>query len=94
MLDNVRHYSSVHSLGLNANTEFILATIHRNFNTDIPERLTNILSALNDISELFHTEILFPLHPRTRKAIDSMNLTYNTNHIRFIEPRSPERDQF
>lgn len=88
MLDNVRYYSSVHSLGLNANTEFILATIHRNFNTDIPERLTNILSAINDISELFHTEILFPLHPRTRKAIDSMNLTYNTNHIRFIEPLS------
>ena len=76
MLDNVRHYSSVHSLGLNANTEYI------------PERLTNILSALNDISELFHTEILFPLHPRTKKAIDSMNLTYKSNHIRFIEPLS------
>lgn len=49
---------------------FILATIHRDHNTDNPERLTAIFHALHTIAEEHHIDILLPLHPRTQKLMD------------------------
>jgi len=46
---------------------FVLATLHRQENTDDPERLSEILNALNELSENY--QIVLPLHPRTRKII-------------------------
>lgn len=45
--------------------KYILATIHRDNNTDIPERLTGIFSALDLISRTKKLRIALPLHPRT-----------------------------
>jgi UDP-N-acetylglucosamine 2-epimerase len=44
---------------------YLLVTVHRSENTDDPARLSNIVEALNAINE----PIVFPVHPRTRKAI-------------------------
>ncbi|PNQ05543.1 UDP-N-acetylglucosamine 2-epimerase [Mesotoga sp. SC_NapDC2] len=49
---------------------YILATLHRDFNTDDRKRLKNILEAINEVSKKI--KVVLPLHPRTRKAI-SMN---------------------
>lgn len=75
-----------------ANSQYILCTIHRNNNTDEPERLKSIIKALNKISE--EKDIIIPLHPRTKKLLD-INLdseTYNTlvnnRCIHIIEPVS------
>lgn len=72
--------------------DFILCTIHRNTNTDDKERLTNIFSALEDMSK--DNKIILPLHPRTRKMMPLMlgedfvkRLEKNTN-IKIIEPVS------
>ncbi len=46
---------------------FVLVTLHRQENTDDPARLTDILEALNELSE--HFRIVFPLHPRTKNII-------------------------
>ncbi len=48
---------------------FILATIHRNNNTDEPERLNAIFSSILRISEDFEIEVVLPLHPRTSKLL-------------------------
>ncbi len=48
---------------------FILATIHRDNNTDRPERLNAIFDAINRIAGQGKTDIVLPLHPRTRKAL-------------------------
>ena len=91
MYDNVLHYAPIALRQSDFKREksgFILATLHRDFNTDNPERLNNILSALNDISEQFDSEILFPLHPRTRKIIDSMGFRFTSTHICATEPLS------
>ncbi|HXU28219.1 MAG TPA: UDP-N-acetylglucosamine 2-epimerase (non-hydrolyzing) [Bacteroidia bacterium] len=48
---------------------FILATIHRDNNTDIPERLNALFSALFEIHEKNKTAIILPLHPRTKKCV-------------------------
>ena len=49
---------------------FILATIHRNNNTDEPERLNAIFSSILRISEDFEIEVVLPLHPRTSKLLE------------------------
>ena len=60
---------------------YSLATIHRSMNTDDPERLRRILTAFNKIPE---TKI-FPIHPRTRKALDNIHI-HLEEHIHVIEP--------
>ena len=46
---------------------FILATIHRDSNTDHPERLSAIFKALIQLSN--ECPIVLPLHPRTNKLL-------------------------
>lgn len=61
--------------------EYLLATVHRSENTDDTARLKAILDALNGLKE----KIVFPIHPRTRKAIEKVGCKLNGN-IEFIEP--------
>lgn len=47
---------------------FVLATIHRQENTDALEKLTAIFSALDQIHE--QIPVVLPLHPRTKKILE------------------------
>ncbi len=60
---------------------YSLVTIHRAANTDDPERLRAIVSALNGLNET----VIFPVHPRTRKAIETAGVEFAPN-VRAIEP--------
>jgi UDP-GlcNAc3NAcA epimerase len=51
---------------------FVLATVHRQENTDDPERLKGIFEALNEINK--QKRVILPLHPRTRKIIEKNGL--------------------
>jgi UDP-GlcNAc3NAcA epimerase len=81
MYDNSLYFSSVaesktdilEKNGLEKN-KFILATIHRNNNTDEPERLNALFKSLNDISLKHDLQVILPLHPRTAKLLE-VNLT-------------------
>ena len=53
--------------------EYVLTTIHRASNTDDPENLRNILEAMRQIAE-GGLKVLFPVHPRTKKALEKSNL--------------------
>jgi UDP-GlcNAc3NAcA epimerase len=57
----------VETLGLRAG-EYALCTVHRAENTDDPDRLSRILDYLERQSA--DHEIVFPVHPRTRKLLD------------------------
>jgi UDP-GlcNAc3NAcA epimerase len=48
---------------------FILSTIHRDNNTDQPERLNGIFEAMYQISTEKDIDIVLPLHPRTAKLL-------------------------
>lgn len=61
--------------------EYILTTIHRAENTNDISRLKNIIDALNESKK----EIILPLHPRTKKYMESYGLKFN-NNIKVIEP--------
>lgn len=51
--------------------KFILATIHRNNNTDEPKRLNALFTALNDICKESKLDVVLPLHPRTSKLLET-----------------------
>lgn len=64
--------------------EYLLATIHRPYNTDNPTELRNILNAFAEIQET----IVFPVHPRTRKKLDELGFMNSTaaSNLKLIEP--------
>jgi UDP-N-acetylglucosamine 2-epimerase len=51
---------------------YLLTTIHRPYNTDIPENLRNIFQAFAEIGEV----IVFPAHPRTTKKVDAFESAF------------------
>ena len=61
---------------------FYLATVHRTENIDNPKRLRSIMTALDEISNT--TPVVLPIHPRTMKAIKSLNI--EISNIQIIEP--------
>jgi len=71
----------VERLGLGSR-RYAVATVHRAENTDSPERLAGILAALNQLRDT----VVFPVHPRTRKAIDALDWTPGA-HVRMVDPQ-------
>ena len=101
MFDNLVYFSEIagqktnimQTLNLEEN-KFVLCTIHRDNNTDSPERLQQIISAMCFIAENLGLKIVIPLHPRTSKIIETKlpkdlykRLSDNTN-IHLIPPVS------
>jgi UDP-GlcNAc3NAcA epimerase len=72
--------------------EYILTTIHRNANTDNPENLNSIFSALVKIQADTKLKIVLPLHPRTKKMMqdllenDLLDLLNTNENFKIIEP--------
>ena len=79
MYDAALFYSNISdkfsSVAKTINTEkkpYILATIHRQENTDNISRFASIMEALNLLSE--QVNIVFPVHPRTRKKLEEAGI--------------------
>lgn len=62
--------------------KYILTTLHRAENTDDKERLSNIVEALNEIHQTI-CPIVLPLHPRTKKKLESFKLELK---VKIINP--------
>jgi UDP-GlcNAc3NAcA epimerase len=60
---------------------YVLATAHRNYNTDSAGRLAAVLGCLGAAE----CRVIFPMHPRTRKSIENWNLEVPAN----VEVRDP-----
>jgi UDP-GlcNAc3NAcA epimerase len=83
----IAHQRSTILTNLNLEPQnYLLATLHRPYNTDIPENLINILAAFQEIGET----IIFPAHPRTRKKIAELGQVFNIERlnstVKLIEP--------
>jgi len=63
---------------------YILVTVHRAENTDDPKRLKAILKGLAQVD--FEVPVVFPVHPRTRKAIERYGFVSITKSLTLIEP--------
>jgi UDP-N-acetylglucosamine 2-epimerase len=60
---------------------YSLATVHRSVNTDDLARLAGVVQALNEVGE----KVVFPVHPRTRRAMDAAKLSFAAS-VLAIEP--------
>jgi len=62
-------------------SEFILATVHRQENTDNPENLKKIIEGLNAINRLI--PVVVPIHPRTKEMLNQLQIV---PEFKLIEP--------
>jgi UDP-GlcNAc3NAcA epimerase len=76
MYDNSLFFSEMASSKTNiikrlklTENNFVLATIHRNNNTDQPIRLNALFKSINELSIEFGIDVVLPLHPRTSKLL-------------------------
>ena len=63
---------------------YVLATIHRQENTDDAARLTAIIDGLAGVSE--QMPVVLPLHPRTRARLVALGLEQRIGRIQLIDP--------
>jgi len=63
---------------------FVLATVHRAENIDSGERFAAILRGLEQVAE--RLPVLFPVHPRTRKALELGSFRPASGRLLLIEP--------
>jgi len=65
---------------------YILVTVHRQENTDDPERLQNIVKAIIDLSKKY--AIVFPMHPRTVNRLEKYGLwsKLSSKNIHILKP--------
>ena len=74
MYDSSRHFARLPQSGAmcwsdgTSAEEFVLATVHRDHNTDAPERLNAIFRSLFALHERSGSTVVLPLHPRTAKC--------------------------
>lgn len=98
MFDNSLYFSTVAkndelygSLGVTPG-KYILATVHRDSNTDNPEHLEEIFRSFLDVSEKYNLDVVLPLHPRTRNKMQenlSAELMFRIEqsvHMKLIPP--------
>jgi UDP-GlcNAc3NAcA epimerase len=93
MMDISLHYAAAalersrileeHSI---ASGHFLLATVHRDFNTDDPSRLKAIFGALETCASTHGFPVVLPVHPRTRASLDRNGLCPDTSLVRLIPP--------
>lgn len=87
MLDSLRFFggqaeiSSEVAEKISAEKPLILLTVHRNYNADEPQKLIELLNALEAHTNDF--QIVFPVHPRTAKQLKTEN-----SAIAFLPPVS------
>lgn len=69
------------------NMENILTlTMHRAENVDVKQRVTNIIDALKELSDM---NIIFPIHPRTKNMLEKFGLfneLNNLSHVHIVKP--------
>lgn len=66
-----RNSTIVNQLGISKDN-FVLVTIHRDSNTDNAANLTIIFKSILEIAEERQIDFVIPLHPRTRKMMESL----------------------
>lgn len=74
--------------------DYVLCTIHRNNNSDDPERLSAIFDAIYAITEQWQVHLVLPIHPRIAKMLNTnlnaslLNKVTSSRLIHLIDPVS------
>lgn len=82
MYESALYYKSKSKRRPSLPDDFILATIHRQENTNDREKFSRIIKSFNDLVKLGE-QIIMPVHPRTKILIDKLGLEVD---FTIIEP--------
>ena len=63
---------------------YILVTVHRAENTEDPQRLRDIVMALEELSQYY--DVVFPMHPHAEKRLMELGLIRHLQHVRIVKP--------
>jgi UDP-N-acetylglucosamine 2-epimerase (non-hydrolysing) len=66
--------------------EYFLVTVHRAENVDIPERLHEIFSGLEQTAKNFSKRVLVSVHPRTASKLAEQGINPDPVRVQLIEP--------
>ena len=72
------------SLGI---SEYLLATVHRQENTDSKDHLSAIFNVFDQIATQ-DRPLIFPIHPRTEKMMGQFNISSRNDQVKIIPPVS------
>lgn len=90
MYDNSLYFSTLadqkEELLKDVRDGFVLATIHRPYNTDTVERVTEVMESLLALSDNLNRDVVLPLHPRT--------VNYIKKNVPELEERLNNTDGF
>ena len=64
---------------------FILVSMHRAENVDIPDHLQGLLTLMRRICEKYELPVIVSTHPRTRQRLGAIDATFHPN-IQFLKP--------
>lgn len=74
--DKINHSDVLTRLNV-AEDKFFLVSVHREENVDSERNICRYVQVLGAIADKFQLPIIVSTHPRTRKKIDSMQLTFH-----------------
>lgn len=60
---------------------YIVWSVHREDNVDNPVNFNKMIDSLQNIEKTYKKKIVFGVHPRTRKRLNDLNITFNHNII-------------
>ena len=66
--------------------KILTLTMHRSENVDIKSRVINIIDAIKELNDM---NVIFPIHPRTKKTLQDFGLfdeLNNLKHVHIIKP--------
>ena len=76
-------YRTFESLGLKEG-QYLLMTLHRDYNVDDPSVLGPILRAMSSVGS--SVQVVFPMHPRTAKRVQDFGFNHLLKNITVTEP--------
>jgi len=65
--------------------EFLLVSMHRAENVDVPAHLTQLLEAMNDLCDHTKMPMIVSTHPRTKQKLEALRFSCHEN-IQFLAP--------
>lgn len=83
--DRIAESSVLDRLGLD-HGRYVLVTIHRQENVDRPDRLTDLMKALELVHRDCGQPVVCSLHPRTRSKLERFGVEIHRAGLRFLAP--------